>query len=707
VTIFKAKLGADEVTVIAPVAGEFDGEEFKTYFPLGGLYGLDVEGTYMSVLAQWDPEFEIRTIQFATDDYAFVLDLGDEAQRQAAIDLLADGTTWFCSHTPMDVISVFTRLGVDITMRNVDTRVLAKMAEPDSLGGLDLKTLSTKYGMPQLADADDQLDAKFMELWVAAGGKKNAKKAKGKDEDDHTESDVARYGWSAISVTDEVYLTYAGLDAIACRRLMPQLARDTHAPQQLLDTEVWLAGQANRIQIRGMLVDQDALHRLMTEAQATADEVRAELCKLSVENPPVNCRMWESWTAKRREEGFTPLSPGLKPHTVNRRGEDGKVIYQQDNQHRATCKQQLECPGCKTYIKEDCCQGWLAQHGVDWSTWPGEFTDTGAVSLEKDSLDLIGSYPLDEVGRVVFGAMQRYRTVHDKLNKTKGVLARLDADGRVHPTLKTVEAVTGRMSSVGPNFQNFSKKSPEMRGMFIPEPGHTLITADFDQVELRVVAALAREQKMIDTILAGGDLHDLTVDELAAVGITITRDTAKMTNFLIVYGGGGPALASQAGIPLEEASDIVAKFRSRYTAIKRYGRQLGQREDYVTNIAGRRIPVTVNKKTGEPRSYANINYVVQSSARELLVHAWRRFAVEFGRGDMVWFPIHDEMVIQVPNHLVETVMCEIEQCMRFDFMGVPISASAVPLVEPNGTSRWMTSKLADKYEAQRKEKAAA
>ena len=79
------------------------------------------------------------------------------------------------------------------------------------------------------------------------------------------------------------------------------------------------------------------------------------------------------------------------------------------------------------------------------------------------------------------------------------------------------------------------------------------------------------------------------------------------------------------------------------------------------------------------------------------MYAWKRFADEFGRGDLVWFPIHDELVLHVPDGLVGQVMAEVEQCLRFDFMGVPISASAVPLLEPDGTSRWMTSKLAEKY----------
>jgi hypothetical protein len=510
VRTFPASLGADQVTIYAPIVGEFPAAEFRNHFPRGGLYGLDVEGTWMGPRKQFDPAFEVRLIQFATEDDAWVLNLDDPRQHQSAVGLLADPSVQFCSHTNMDVLSVFARLGVDVTGRNVDTRLLAKMVDPDGLDKRDLKTLTSKYLGPQLAALDARLDEEFLRLWLDAGGPRNASKAKGADEDDTADSDVARYGWSAIDADNEVYLTYAGLDAIACRRLVPILAPLTGAPVELLRLETWLAGQANRIQIRGMRIDPDVLDTLQTEAEAAAADVRARLTDLVTSHPPAGCRVWGGWPALKRAAGLSPLSPMLRPHRLNRKGPDGKSIR---NRHG------------KGYLSEPCCDGWLAEHGVDWSTWGergGAYTNSGAPSLEKNNIDLLDGYPLDAVGRAAVDELKRYRRFHDVLNKTKGIRAGVDPNGRVHPVLHTIGTVTGRMSSVAPNFQNFSKKNPLLRGMFIPEPGHTLITADFDQIELRVVAALAREQKMIDTILAGGDLHQLTADEIG-----IPRDLAS------------------------------------------------------------------------------------------------------------------------------------------------------------------------------------
>jgi DNA polymerase-1 len=620
---FTALLGLGEAVVHAPEPGDFDSAVFRACFPGDNLYGLDVEGTYMDDLGQWGEGFALRLIQFATTGYAWVLDLVDDAQRAAAVELLADESVNFCSHTDMDVISVLLKLGVDLTGRNLDTRMLAAMAAPDDrLGGKDLKTLATAHGMPQIQAGEAVLHERFREIWT---GRKNAKKA-----------DIEAFGWANIPADDPAYLVYAGLDAIGCRRLAEILVPLTQAPPELIAMETWLATQATRIRVRGMRVDRPLLDSLAEEAARETGGAEAVIKELT--------------------DGIPARSPKI--------------------------------------------QEWLAGHGADWREWPGARTETGAPSLAKENVRLLLDYPLDEAGRTVAEALIRFKGHQDMLNKTKGVLEHLGPDGRVHPSLNTLGAVTGRMSSSGPNFQNFSKKDPRMRGCFLPDPGHVLVTADFDQIELRVVAALAGERRMIDVILAGGDLHQLTVDELAKLGIEITRDTAKMTNFLIVYGGGAKALAEQAGIPLDAAQQIISAHRETYLAISAFSRELSGFRDSVRTVSRRRIPVK-KWSNGDLASHANINYVIQSSSRDLLVDAWFCFATRFGREEMVWYPIHDELVLQVPEGLVGTVSREIEKSMAFNFLGVPISASAVPLIDEHGVSRWMTSKTAEKIAAAR------
>jgi DNA polymerase-1 len=283
----------------------------------------------------------------------------------------------------------------------------------------------------------------------------------------------------------------------------------------------------------------------------------------------------------------------------------------------------------------------------------------------------------------------------------------LHSDGihRIHPQLNPIGAsTTARMSSSGPNVQNFSKKNPLMRGLFLPEPGYTFVTIDFAQIELRVVAALAREDKMIDVILAGGDLHQLTVDLLAEMGVEITRDTGKMGNFLIVYGGGGMALHDQSGIPIDIAYEVVRGMKAGYPSIEMYSQYMAMETDAIRTIANRRLPVTRVKgsgdRAGDIRSYANVNYAVQSAARELLVDAWMRLEEGHNRPGIVWLPVHDELVLMVPDDEVDAVIADAEESMRFDFRGVPIEADAVVLRDREGVSRWMTGKYAEQIAAE-------
>jgi DNA polymerase-1 len=612
---FTPTLGGRDALIFAPRPGEFDPAAFAASFPTGQLYGLDVESTYLTGPAHWAPEFTVRLLQVATEGYGWVLTMADPAQKAAATALLADPGVQLCSHTNMDVLAVSTALGVDITDRSIDTRLLATLADPDKDDDRDLKTLATKYGMPELAAADVALYEIFKGMWP---GRRNSKK-----------SDIEAHGWNMISTDDEQYLMYAGLDAVACRRLVPLLLAATGDPAELIKMDCWLNAQANKIQMRGVRVDVDQLLALNAEHGAAVDAAKAAALELS---------------------GVNIQGPKLVP--------------------------------------------WLAEHGVDWSTWPGPMTDTGSPSLAKEAVRLLDGYELDEIGTKVVAELKAMKASLDVRNKTNDMRERLTGD-RLHPLLNVVGAsTTARMSSSGPNMQNFSKKNPLLRGLFLPDHGHVLGTIDFAQIELRVVAALAREAKMIEVIKGGGDLHQLTVDELAEAGVTITRDQAKIVNFLIVYGGGANALWEQTGIPLYESQEIIATWRSRYPAITDLSRYMGGFTDFIRTISNRRLPVTTNRKTGDQRAYANINYLVQSSARELLADAWWRFAQE-GYGPMVWWAIHDELVLQIPVGREDEVMRAAERAMTFDFQGVPIEADAILLRDENGVSRWMTSKRAE------------
>ena len=338
---------------------------------------------------------------------------------------------------------------------------------------------------------------------------------------------------------------------------------------------------------------------------------------------------------------------------------------------------------------------WLGEHGVDWDQWPGDRMKSGAPSLAKDNLDLLVKFPLDAVGQQAVAALIRHKRHLNALRTTQGLVDRV-VDGRIHPTLNPLGTVTGRMSCTGPNTQNISKSNPRMRALFLPEPGHILLTADFDQIELRVAAAFAGEQSMIDTILAGDDLHQLTADKVG-----ISRPRAKTLNFAVLYGAGARRIAATAGMSEEEARRTLAGFWRAYPAIAALATEVKRHREHIISISGRRVPVPWCN--GSPAVHKNLNYLVQGSARECLVDAWWRFDHVFGMGELVWLPIHDEIVMQVPADRVEEVAKAIEKCMSFDLCGVPISATAQRLIDIDGVSRWMTADCAKEVAQQQQQ----
>lgn len=607
----RATLGGDPVTIYCPAPGEIDPFDPPTVAS-PGLNGLDVESSGLEPSGVHHPDWRCRTAQIApSDDVAWVLDLEDPDQRFVATEALSAPESTFASHTRMDPEAVAVALGVDISARFIDTHPLAVMAAPDAIAGQgQLKPAADRFSMPELSAAEEALTAVFDRLYREAHPEIGRRAIKDKT--------LKKWGFTHVPKDNPEYLLYAGLDAIAARRLVPLLTTASRAPEHVLRTERWLSQAATRMVRRGMKVDRERLAEVIASADAesqAATKITMEVC-------------------------------GLRPSQ-----------------------------GVKL-------QAWLGEHGVDWQSWPDEArTDTGGPSLAKDNVQLLLRQPLDEAGRLVAEAYARYAKVLDRNRRTKELLQVMDPEGYVHPNLSTVGTVTSRMSCGAPNMQNFAKKDHVMRGLFMPEDAHLFMSCDFAQIELRVVAALAGERAMIDTILAGGDLHQLTADLLG-----VTRQEAKVINFLIVYGGGAKELAKALGYSRDRAEcrEIIRTYWARYPAISSLNDYLTPQSG-VRLISGRWVPASVG------RGYALMNYLIQGSSRELLVAAARRFAGgDPLRERMFWMFIHDEIVLQVPEQMVTEIAEAVSAAMSFDLYGVPIRADADVLIDLDGASRWMS-----------------
>jgi DNA polymerase family A len=610
--IIRHTLGGTPVTIHCPFVGALDPFDWDAKEMPTGLHGLDVESTGLEPAGVHHPGWRMRTAQFApTDDVAWVFRMDDPDQVEVARATLADPGNTFASHMRIDPEAVQVAFGVDVTDRFIDTHVMAIMAAPDAAAGQgSLKPAATRFNMPELEAAEEALTARFDVLYREAHPEIGRRAIK--------EKMLKKWGFTHIPLDDPDFLLYAGLDAIAARRLVPLLASASEAPAHVLTTERWLSQVAARAVRRGMRVDRDRLAEVIASSDAEAQaatEITMDVC-------------------------------GLKPS-------QGVAL-----------------------------QKWWGEHGVDWTTWPDEArTDKGGPSLAKDNIKLLLRQPLDEAGRLVADAYARYSKVLDRNRRTKELLLVMDPDGYVHPGLSTVGTVTSRMACSAPNMQNFSKKDHVMRGLFLPEERHVLMSCDFAQVELRVVASLAGEQAMIDTILAGGDLHQLTADLLG-----VTRQEAKTINFLIVYGGGGKVLAKNLGYTrtVAECRQIIRDYWAKYPAIAALNESL-KHESSVRLISGRLVPAS------QGRGYALMNYLIQGSSRELLVAASRRFSGgDPLRERMFWMWVHDEIILQVPEEIALEIAAAVSEAMSFDLYGVPIRADADVLIDEDGVSRWMS-----------------
>lgn len=310
---------------------------------------------------------------------------------------------------------------------------------------------------------------------------------------------------------------------------------------------------------------------------------------------------------------------------------------------------------------------WLQERGVQFD--PARVTEKGRPQLDKEALpDLCERYPDGDVGIVLHCSLfmsERKNAVSNLDN----FLKHSDDDGYVHPEIKTLGAKTGRMSVVSPALQTLKKSDPVLRGCLVADEGMSLISADFSQIEVRVAAALSGDSALAAPILNGEDTHDATARHLFGEGFTKEqRQIAKTVNFGSLYGGGAGTLSRQSGIEIEEARSVVTKWKATYPQVAQMAHVLSTMP-IVTNPAGRRIP------SDPERGYANLNYLIQSTARDLFVVAVERIASEFGAGAL-WLLVHDEVILQVPTQDADEVSKRVQDLMHTIFYGIPIDAEA-------------------------------
>ena len=233
-----------------------------------------------------------------------------------------------------------------------------------------------------------------------------------------------------------------------------------------------------------------------------------------------------------------------------------------------------------------------------------------------------------------------------------GFLANRDENDRCHANIQSLRARTARMSITGIPAQTLPSGDWMIRRCFLADEGHVMGSIDYQAQELRVLAALSGDATMIQAFKDGADLHLLTAR--AAFGEHIQKDDkerkyAKVVNFGRVYGGGAKTVAAQTGISMEKAKQVVDGFDKAYPGVARFSKQLQQqamRQGFIVTPSGRRLPVD------EDRAYAALNYMVQSTSRDVTCRGLVRLH-RAGFTPYLRLPIHDEVVASLPAEKAE------------------------------------------------------
>ena len=237
--------------------------------------------------------------------------------------------------------------------------------------------------------------------------------------------------------------------------------------------------------------------------------------------------------------------------------------------------------------------------------------------------------------------------------------------GRVHTTFNQTTAATGRLSSTNPNLQNIPIRTEigrPVRSCFVAEGEGRLLSADYSQVELRVLAQVADEEVLKGIFRAGEDVHAATAAEVFNVSreeIDVgQRSKAKMVNFGIVYGLTGFGLADRLNIPRKEGEEFVARYLERFPAVRAFREEVVERaseEGYVTTLMGRRRPIpelrSSNPNTRRLGERLAVNTVIQGTAADIIKMAMvrcRAALAEAGLETRLVLQIHDELLFEGP-----------------------------------------------------------
>ncbi|MEV7402862.1 DNA polymerase [Streptomyces sp. NPDC091267] len=423
-------------------------------------------------------------------------------------------------------------------------------------------------------------------------------------------------GWAGIRLDHPTYNLYAGLDVIYTARLDPVLTDELSrygVREALVQYEHEIARMCAIMQRAGIVLDAEYIDLLRVRLREEEEKYATQAARYGVESVNSGKQVSEALAAMGEELTEKTDSGGLKV--------DKAVLMP------------------------------LADLDRDWQP--------------------IGARTPNPLAEAVLRAKRagKWATTY-----ADTFLETVDADGRIHPFINTLQARTGRMSITRPALQTLPASDFMIRRAMLADEGHVMLSTDFTAVEMRVLAGLADVKRMKEAIRNGDDLHDFTARLVYGPEFTKRhRKICKGIGFGKVYGGGLDTIQRQTGAPTEEVRSALAAYDRVYPEIKRtsarWQREARANGMVAISATGRRLPLD------RDRAYAVTNYRVQSTARDVLGQAMLNMEAA-GLLDVLKLPIHDEVLASVPKTEAADYAREFERCMTMDLFGVRIDAEA-------------------------------
>jgi len=308
----------------------------------------------------------------------------------------------------------------------------------------------------------------------------------------------------------------------------------------------------------------------------------------------------------------------------------------------------------------------------------GKTAKTKSFSTDVKVLKKLSALPQKTPGLVL-----RYRTLSKLKSTYLDALVRMvdSRTGRIHTSFNQTVAATGRLSSSNPNLQNIPVRGiegREIRKGFIAEGGCVLLSADYSQVELRILAHYSEDKAFTDAFERGDDVHALTAADILGVERDLVtpdmRRIAKAINFGIIYGMGPQKLSEEVGIPSRDAREYIEAYYEKYQGVARFKEEMirmAREKGYVTTLLNRRryLPDILHRNRvirGESERMA-VNTPVQGTAADLIKLAMIRIANRLrGNGfqTRMLLQVHDELVFEVPEDELEVLIPVVEEEME-------------------------------------------